>query len=204
MKKYLDLTLIIIIFGIISIPSFLIKAYATGTLAVFYSFSFFMCRSISPLSSLILLAWVWPCACPSLSLNAVVRSIRALSRHLLLLLVHCYRDTLLALEFLVMVLAPSLPPPPTLLFRTLEGMISFPCSFSLVSIVIFPSIWLPSSLPVASSLVSFSTLWSRRYVLPSCGQCLEQKLNQRASPSKGWRCRSTYRTHPSFFKLIHD
>ena len=84
--------------------------------------SFFMCRSISPLSSLILLAWVWPCACPSLSLSAVVRSIRALSRHLLFFLAHCYRDTLLALEFLVMVLAPSLPPPPTLLFRTLEGM----------------------------------------------------------------------------------
>ena len=163
-----------------------------------------MCRSISPLSSLILLAWVWPCACPSLSLSAVVRSIRALSRHLLFFLAHCHRDTLLALEFLVMVLAPSLLPPPTLLFRTLEGMISFPCSFLLVFIVIFPSIWLPSSLPVVSSLVSFSTLWSRRYVLLSCGQCLEQKFNQRASPSKGWRCRSTYRTHPSSFKLIHD
>ena len=129
---------------------------------------FLICRFTFPPSFLIRLLWVWLCACPSLSLSAVTRLIRAPFRHLLLLLAHCCRATSLALEFLVVASVHSLLPPPTLLFRTLAGMISFPCSFLLVFINIFPSIWLPSSLPVVLSLVSFSSLSSRRYILHFC------------------------------------
>ena len=129
---------------------------------------FLICRFTFPPSFLIRLLWVWLCACPFLSLSAVTRPIRAPFRYLLLLLAHCCRATSLALEFLVVASVHSLLPPPTLLFRTLAGMISFPCSFLLVFINIFPSIWLPSSLPVVLSLVSFSSLSSRRYILHFC------------------------------------